>query len=114
VLDEQRTAAIRRLIDRDAEVGRVPECAPKPWWADLPTHLTREGRAEGRDRPVTPIRDAPWRDTTSVERPGWRTRAVYLDGEDEPVTEVDYQTRSTCHVGWVEQPYTPPPTRAPR
>jgi hypothetical protein len=45
----------------------------------------------------------------STERSGWRTRAAILDGEAEPVTEVDYQICSICCLGWVEQPYTPPP-----
>jgi hypothetical protein len=55
------------------------------------------------------VQQQPWRDTVSTERLGWRTRAAHIDGEDEPVTEVDYQVCSICGLGWVEQPYTLPP-----
>jgi hypothetical protein len=47
-----------------------------------------------------------WHDTTSDERPGWRERAAYIDGE--PAFAVDYQLCRRCRLGWVEQPYTDP------
>lgn len=48
----------------------------------------------------------PWRDTVSANRPGWRERAAYLDGEE--VFAVDYQICRACGSGWVEEPYTNP------
>jgi hypothetical protein len=48
--------------------------------------------------------DAPWQDTPSSERPGWRERAANL--ADGVAFAVDYTVCAHCRLGWVEQPYT--------
>ena len=48
--------------------------------------------------------DAPWQDTPSSERPGWRERAANL--ADSVAFAVDYIVCVSCGRGWVEQPYT--------
>ncbi|MER6571679.1 hypothetical protein ABT288_37280 [Streptomyces sp. NPDC001093] len=48
--------------------------------------------------------DAPWQDTPSSERPGWRERAANLAGD--VAFAVDYTVCAHCRLGWVEQPYT--------
>lgn len=64
-------------------------------------------RSRGQTWNVMPRLSAPWEDKPSSDRPGWRTRAAYLDStSDEPVFEVDYQTCRRCRLGWVEQPFT--------
>ncbi len=48
--------------------------------------------------------DAPWQDTSSSERPGWRERAANLAGD--VAFAVDYTVCAACRIGWVEWPYT--------
>lgn len=48
--------------------------------------------------------DAPWQDTPSSERPGWRERAANLDGDI--AFAVDYLVCARCGFGWVEGSYT--------
>lgn len=48
--------------------------------------------------------DAPWQDTPSSERPGWRERAANLDGD--VAFAVDYIVCAPCGLAWVEWPYT--------
>ncbi|WP_435607538.1 hypothetical protein [Streptomyces ardesiacus] len=48
--------------------------------------------------------DAPWQDTPSSERPGWRERAANLAGD--VAFAVDYTVCAACGLGWVEWPYT--------
>ncbi|MCX4425845.1 hypothetical protein [Streptomyces mirabilis] len=48
--------------------------------------------------------DAPWQDTPSSERPGWRERAANLAGD--VAFAVDYTVCAPCGLGWVEWPYT--------
>ncbi|MFF8432209.1 hypothetical protein ACF07Y_45195 [Streptomyces sp. NPDC016566] len=78
-------------------------------WAAEGTPWQRLLRAISGDRwghqPTgwTEIRlDAPWQDTPSAERPGWRERAANLADD----VAVDYTTCAHCRLGWVEQPYT--------
>jgi hypothetical protein len=70
------------------------------------TWLARGRRGRQRAWPEEPELDTPWRDTWSAERPGWRERAAYLDGEE--LFAVDYEVCGRCGLGWVEQPYTDP------
>jgi hypothetical protein len=85
-------------------------------WREVLLRLTRGrwGRLPGW-HDVPPV-DMPWEDTVSSERPGWRTRAATLHGfpaigreREECPFAVDYQICRRCRLGWVEQPYTPPP-----
>jgi hypothetical protein len=95
-LDEQRGQAVRDLIARSGEVGGRPgDCVPvsSSWWRELLTRI-RSGV-----QPAGLATAMPWRDKVSTERAGWRTRAAILDGEAEPVTEVDYQICSICRLG---------------
>ena len=85
-LDPARVAAIRRLIARVDEVGRVSGREP---WREVLLWLSRGRWGRRTGRPVVPRLNTPWQDTVSAERPGWRMRAA-------------------CRVGWVEQPYTLP------
>ncbi|MFF7656440.1 hypothetical protein ACFZCY_42600 [Streptomyces sp. NPDC007983] len=48
--------------------------------------------------------NAPWQDTPSSERPGWRERAANL--ADDVAFAVDYTICGRCGLGWVEWPYT--------
>jgi hypothetical protein len=50
-----------------------------------------------RSRPSEEKLSTPWRDTVSVNRPGWRERAAYLGSEE--VFAVDYQICRTCGLG---------------
>ena len=68
--------------------------------------LTRGRRVRRRDWSDDPESDAPWRDTRSANRPGWRERAAYLDANE--VFAVDYEVCRRCGLGWVEEPYTHP------
>ena len=109
-LDPVRAAAIRQLIARVDEVGRVSGREP---WREVLLWLSRGRWGRGTERPVVPRLNAPWQDSVSAERPGWRMRAANLrspDGEDlgrdECAFEVDCQTCAACRIGWVEQPYT--------
>jgi hypothetical protein len=73
----------------------------------MPAALRRFWRGLlGRDLSPRPsaIPETRWQDTPSGERPGWRERAAYLNGEE--VFAVDYQVCRRCGLGWVEQPYT--------
>ena len=115
VLTPVQVAAIKQLRARTNEVGRVPGREP---WREALLWLTR-GRWERRSGwPIVPRLGTPWQDTISGERLGWRTRAANLLGpaseglcESERAFAVDYTICSRCAVGWVEQPYTPPPIR---
>lgn len=84
------------------EVGR----APGGETARSPLRWLRRGWARRQGWPDVPELDTPWRDTWSANRPGWRERAAYLDGEE--VFAVDYQVCRRCGLGWVEEPYTHP------
>jgi hypothetical protein len=48
--------------------------------------------------------DAPWQDTPSSERPGWRERAANL--ASDVAFAVDYTVCARCGLGWVAQPST--------
>lgn len=67
----------------------------------------RYGRRKGW--PHIPEVNAPWQDTISAERDGWRTRAANLQGEDDHAFAVDYRVCRRCRLAWVENPYTPEP-----
>ncbi|TQL96559.1 hypothetical protein FB559_2098 [Actinoallomurus bryophytorum] len=56
--------------------------------------------------PTVPRLNAPWQDTVSAERTGWRQRAANLNGEY--AFAVDYLICRRCKLGWVEQPFTLP------
>jgi hypothetical protein len=80
-------------------------------WATDGTHWKRllraisSGRWGRQTSGWTVIRlDAPWQDTPSTERPGWRERAANLAGD--VAFAVDYTLCPRCQLGWVEGPYT--------
>jgi hypothetical protein len=79
--------------------GREPVRAALKWMT-----RGRFGRRHGW--PVIPRLGAPWQDTISADRAGWRQRGAYLDGQE--VFAVDYQICRRYFLGWVEQPYTEP------
>jgi len=63
------------------------------------------GKGDRQPSGWTVIRlDAPWQDTPSSERPGWRERAANL--ASDVAFAVDYSVCGACRMAWVEQPYT--------
>lgn len=113
-LDPRRAEAIRDLIASTDHLGRVSGREP---WREVLLWLTRGRWGRRPGWPVVPRLTTPWQDTVSGERPGWRTRAANLrsgdgvDGREDYAFAVDYQICRRCHLGWVEQPYTPPQYR---
>ncbi len=113
--DERRDEAIRQLLARTAEVGRA---SGREAWREVLLWLTRGRWGRRNSWPVVPRLGAPWQDTVSAERPGWRTRAANVPRQmahdagfvfdDDFVFTVDYQICRRCRLGWVEQPYTQP------
>lgn len=93
---------VRTLVGQaTTHVGRVS--GREPWRAALMWATRgRLGRRSGH--PVVLVVGTPWQDTPSANRPGWRERAAYLDGEE--VFAVDYQVCRRCRLGWVEEPAT--------
>ncbi|WP_316779968.1 hypothetical protein [Streptomyces sasae] len=96
--------------DRDAARALAAQARNVTWAADG-TPWQRFLRAISGSRwgrqPTgwTVIRlDAPWQDTPSSERPGWRERAANLSGD--VAFAVDYTVCAACGLGWVEWPYT--------
>ncbi|WP_078651233.1 hypothetical protein [Streptomyces xylophagus] len=74
-----------------------------PWQRFL--RVLSGGRCGRQPGGWTVIRlDAPWQDTPSSERPGWRERAANLDGD--VAFAVDYLVCARCGFAWVEWPYT--------
>jgi hypothetical protein len=76
----------------------------------LPAHHITGHRVATQRQSATPTREremrAPWQDTISAERIGWRQRAANLDGDF--AFAVDNQVCRRCRLGWVEQPHTLP------
>lgn len=97
--DEREEA--RALAARAGTVAWAPEGTP---WKRLLRAISG-GRWGHEPTGWTVIRlDAPWQDTPSSERPGWRERAANL--ADGVAFAVDYIVCVPCGRGWVEQPYT--------
>ena len=98
--DDRRAARVLAGLATTG-VGRAPD--PEAGW--FPLRWLARGRRSGRlvydEEP-----DTRWRDTMSANRPGWRERAAWLDGDE--VFAVDYQVCGTCGLAWVEEPYTVP------
>ncbi|MEU0389140.1 hypothetical protein [Streptomyces chartreusis] len=96
--------------ERDAARALAAQARNVAWAADgTPWHRFLRAISGGRwGRQLTGwtvIRlDAPWQDTPSSERPGWRERAANLAGD--VAFAVDYTVCTTCRLGWVEWPYT--------
>jgi hypothetical protein len=104
VASEKNRRAARALVGlATTEVGHTPDQentrSTLRWLMRGPQY-----RRRGRQAELEP--DTPWRDTRSANRPGWRERAAYLDGQE--VFAVDYQVCRICGLGWVEEPYTDP------
>jgi hypothetical protein len=103
VSNADRRAARELAGVATTQVGGIPvEEAAR----SRPGRLMRAWRTTWRSWPSEEKLTAPWRDTASANRPGWRERAAYLG--DEEVFAVDYQICRTCGLGWVEEPYTNP------
>ena len=101
--DEGRDLA-RQLSQQSTEVARVSGRRP------LLDALQRiSGGRWGRRRSwtVVPELDAPWQDTLSAERTGWRMRQANLP-HDHGIFAVDYQICHACRLAWVENPHTEP------
>lgn len=103
---DQETAVKLLMAQASVSVGSTPGSR----FARIVRRWTDHSRSR-RDRAVTSGTRAGnrWRDSAGFERPGWRTRGAYLVGSDEPAFEIDYDVCPKCGIGWVEQPYTPPP-----
>ncbi|MFI6031872.1 hypothetical protein [Amycolatopsis magusensis] len=103
-LSQHRRAAINvaALADRVVAVAE-----PGTTWRTALWRWLRPRSSGGWPEHVT--LDAPWQDTASPERPGWRERAANLDGQQ--IFAVDYLTCAPCGIGWVEQPATEPDYR---
>ena len=96
--------------ERDAARALAAQARNAAWAADgTPWQRFLRAISGGRwgRQPTgwTAIRlDAPWQDTPSSERPGWRERAANLS--DDVAFAIDYTFCTACRLGWVEQPYT--------
>ena len=102
VTDDQ--AAARQLAAQAHIVVRVSGREP---WREAVLWLSRGRYGRRVGWPRVPRVDAPWADTISGERPGWRQRTANLHGQE--AFAVDYQICRRCQLGWVEQPYTMEP-----
>ncbi|GAB2814371.1 hypothetical protein GCM10027176_18710 [Actinoallomurus bryophytorum] len=100
--NDGREAAVL-LAGRADELARV---SGRQRWRDLLRWISRGRLGRRRGWPVVPRLNAPWQDTVSPERAGWRQRAANLDGEF--AFAVDYVLCRRCNLGWVESPYTLP------
>lgn len=100
--DDSRREALQLAQQTDQMVrvsGRQPLRAAVRW-------ITRGRYGHRHGWPVIPEINAPWQDTVSHERDGWRMRAANLHGDR--VFAVDYVTCRRCGLGWVEMPHTSP------
>lgn len=75
-------------------------------WREVLKWISAGRLGRRRGLPDVPELSAPWQDTLSDERKGWRTRAANL--RNESAFSVDYEICRRCRLGWVEQPYTLP------
>lgn len=96
--------------ERHAARALAPQARNVTWAADgTPWQRFLRASSGGRSgrQPIgwTVIRlDAPWQDTPSSERSGWRERVANL--ADDIAFAVDYTVCTACRLGWVEWPYT--------
>ncbi|MFE2971428.1 hypothetical protein ACFXKC_49170 [Streptomyces sp. NPDC059340] len=101
---------MEHVEEREAALTLAAQAQDVAWAADAtPWQRVLRTISGGRwGRPPTGwtvIRlDAPWQDTPSSERPGWRERAANL--ADDVAFAVDYTVCARCEIGWVESPYT--------
>jgi hypothetical protein len=102
--NEHEVAEARKLI---AQAGTVARASGKHPIRSLLVKVSggRLGRIHGW--PVIPDLGAPWQDTISAERLGWRMRSAHTAGARFAFA-VDYQIYRRCHLGWVEMPHTDP------
>lgn len=107
---DQEIAVALLITDASAESGATMSTSAG-WWARLVHRWTNRTRsARDRDSAAGARRSGTrWEDSASCERPGWTARSAYVAGSTEPVFEVDVEVCTDCGIGWVEQPYTPPP-----
>jgi hypothetical protein len=75
--NDGREAAVR-LAGRAHEIARV---SGRQRWRDLLRWLSRGRLGRRHGWPVVPQLNAPWQDTVSPERAGWRQRAANIDGK---------------------------------
>jgi hypothetical protein len=105
-----RVVGMADVEERDAARALAAQARNVAWAADgTPWQRFLRAISGGRwgRQPTgwTVIRlDAPWQDTPSSERPGWRERAANLAGD--VAFAVDYTVCTACRLGWVEWPYT--------
>ncbi|MGX1025552.1 hypothetical protein RKD37_000010 [Streptomyces ambofaciens] len=105
-----RVVGMADVEERDAARALAAQARSVAWAADgTPWQRLLRAISGGRwgRQPSgwTVIRlDAPWQDTPSSERPGWRERAANLAGD--VAFAVDYTVCAACRLGWVEWPYT--------
>src|SRR5262245_7879471 len=95
--------AARRLAAQAHDVSRA---SGRSLWRDVFHRISGGRLGQSQRRLAASVLNAPWRDTLSGERTGWRERAANLDGDT--VFAVDYEICRRCRLGWVEQPYTEP------
>ena len=103
VVSNDNAQAARRLAEQAHEVGRVSD---RNFLRDVLRWISGGRLVQPQRRSAAPVLNAPWQDTFSGERIGWRERAANLDGDT--VFAVDYEICRRCRLGWVEQPYTEP------
>lgn len=96
-------AAAQHLASQAHKVRRASGREP---WRELIRWLSRGRYGQRHGWPEVPQLNAPWQDTLSAERHGWRQRAANLHGEE--AFAVDYEICRRCRLGWVEQPFTLP------
>jgi hypothetical protein len=91
------------LAERAGEVDVVPD---SDLWRRRLNTLTKGRLWRTRRWRPPPETDAPWQDSASWERDGWRDRVALWHGEH--VFAVVYRVCRRCCRAWVEYPYTDP------